>query len=114
MTTKKHNSKHKPSHRRLDVGQLWSANFVDNNDGSVTTGRYTFKIVHVDRYYCRDLREYKSAYLAVKLNMLFHPHKNGTIMPQCWWFDEQGEAIDDHGEFTFILTRKKKIKDGQK
>ena len=87
--------------RRLKVGQLWSAAFVQ--DGKRTTG-YTFKLVHEDTYFSKETRTMRKCWLGVKMYIPRDPH--GQDHAQCWWFDDRGTCTDVVGDFEFLLTRK--------
>jgi len=91
--------------RSLQVGQLWSAKFITDH-GDVTTGIYTFKLVHEEKYFYREQWRYGKCFLAVKLYIDRNPY--GQDNPQCWWFDDRGFCYDSAGQFSFVLTRKKR------
>jgi hypothetical protein len=91
--------------RSLKVGQLWRAKFIAH-DGEVTTGIYTFKLVHEEEYWCQKAERFRTCFLGVKLYVERNPH--GQDHAQCWWFDDRGSCYDSGGQFSFLLTRKKR------
>ena len=97
----------KPKPRPFKIGDLYSAEFTDYS-GKVTTGIYTFKLLHKERYLCEKTFCWRECFLGVKLFIERRPENQEHS--QCWWFDDQGRCYDSAGEFSFLLTRRKKLK----
>jgi hypothetical protein len=91
--------------RKLEVGQTWRAERIDDYDGKRHTG-FKFVLLHQELYRCKETRKYRKSWLALILGRTNRPHNENRF--STWWFDDQGICHDENDAecFKFILTRK--------
>jgi hypothetical protein len=90
--------------RRINVGDVWAAVYFNLDTEERKTG-YSMKILHRQRYWCKNTKSMRTTWLALKLHLETYP---GADCTQTYWFDDHGVCESEELDYMFELTRKRK------